>query len=93
MFASITQKLKGWKTIIFSRLLVFLGALAGVVYPLLQMIDGQQIGVFIPPKYTPFIPIIIAFIGMISEGLRRVTTGPVGSKGDIPATPQTKAGD
>jgi hypothetical protein len=93
MFASITQKLKGWKTIIFARFLVGLGALAGIIYPLLQLVNGDQIGVFIPPKYTPLIPLIVAVIGMVNEGLRRVTTGPVGSKGEVAATPQTKAGD
>jgi hypothetical protein len=93
MFSRITEKLKGYKTIIWARALVLLGMLAGAVYPLLQMVNGEQIGVFIPPKYTPFIPLIVAAIGMITEWLRHVTTGPVGSKGDTPATPQTKAGD
>jgi len=93
MFASITQKLKGWKTIIFARFLVLMGLLAGAVVPLLQLVNGDQIGIFIPPKYTPFIPIIVAAIGMITEWLRHVTTGPVGSKGEVAATPQTKAGD
>ena len=93
MFASITQKLKGWKTIIWARVLVFVGLVSGAVVPLLQMVNGDQIGVFIPPKYTPFIPLVVAAIGMITEWLRHVTTGPVGSKGDVPATPQTKAGD
>jgi hypothetical protein len=57
------------------------------------MVNGDQIGVFIPPKYTPFIPLIMAAIGIVTEMLRRVTTGPIGSKGDAPATPETKAGD
>ena len=93
MFASITQKLKGWKTIIWARTVVLLGLLSGVVIPLLQMVNGDQIGIFIPPKYTPFIPLIVAAIGMVTEWLRHVTTGPVGSKGEVAATPQTKAGD
>lgn len=93
MFSRIAEKLKGYKTIIWARALVLLGMLAGAVYPLLQMVNGEQIGIFIPPKYTPFIPLIVAAIGMITEWLRHVTTGPVGSKGDTPATPQTKAGD
>jgi len=93
MFASITQKLKGWKTIIWARCLVFIGLLAGAVVPVLQEIRGDQIGVFIPPKYTPFIPLVLTVIGVVTEGLRHVTTGPVGSKGEVAATPQTKAGD
>jgi cell division protein FtsX len=93
MLVGILERLKGWKTIIWARSLTVLGLIAGVVLPLLQLIDGSQIGIFIPPKYTPFIPLIVAVIGMITEWLRRVTTGPVGSKGEEAPKPETKAGD
>ena len=63
MFASIREKLKGWKTIIWARALTIGGLIAGIVLPLLQAINGDQIGVFIPPKYTPFIPLIVSVIG------------------------------
>jgi hypothetical protein len=93
MFAAIREKLKGWKTIIWARALVIFGIIAGAVLPLLQMIDGSQVGVFIPPKYTPFIPLIVAVIGMVTETLRRMTTGPVGAKGDAAPKVDVKAGD
>jgi len=93
MFAKIAEKLKGWKTIIWARALTAFGLIAGILVPLLQLVNGDQIGFFISQKYTPFIPLIVAAIGMITEWLRRVTTGPVGSKGDEPATPAIKAGD
>lgn len=93
MFAAIREKLKGWKTIIWARALMVFGLVAGAVLPILQMIDGSQIGIFIPPKYTPFIPLIVAAIGMVTEWLRRVTTGPVGAKGDEAPAPDVKAGD
>jgi hypothetical protein len=90
---ALLERLKGWKTIIWARALTAFGLIAGVLVPLLQLVNGDQIGFFISPKYTPFIPLIIAAIGMITEWLRRVTTGPVGSKGEEAATPETKAGD
>jgi len=93
LFERIKQKLRGWKTIIWARALVVFGVVAGFVLPILQMIDGSQIGVFIPPKYTPFIPMIVAVIGAVTEWLRRVTTGPVGAKGEEAPSPEVKAGD
>lgn len=93
MFAKLREKLKGWKTIIWARMLVVLGLVAGVLVPLLQVVNGDQIGFFIPPKYTPFIPLIAAVIGLVTEWLRRVTTGPVGAKGDEAPAPDVKAGD
>ena len=93
MFANIREKIKGWKTIIWARTLTVIGLVVGAILPLLQLIDGAQIGIFIPPKYTPFIPLIVALIGIITEWLRRVTTGPVGAKGDEAPPPQVKAGD
>jgi cell division protein FtsX len=93
MFAGLRQKLVGWKTIIWARTLVVLGLVAGGIVPILQLIDGSQIGFFIPPKYTPFIPLIVAAIGIVTEWLRRITTGPVGSKGEETPSPEAKAGD
>jgi hypothetical protein len=63
MLAGLRQKLVGWKTIIWARTLVVLGLVAGGIVPILQLIDGSQIGFFIPPKYTPFIPLIVARSG------------------------------
>jgi len=93
MFANIQERLKGWKTIIWARTLTAIGLIAGVVVPLLQAVNGDQIGFFIPPKYTPFIPLIVSVIGIVTEWLRHVTTGPVGSKGEEAPAPETKAGD
>lgn len=93
MFAGIREKLKGWKTIIFARSLVIIGTIVGGVIPLLQMVTSEQISSILPDKLIPWSPLIIAAIGLMAEWLRRTTTGPVGSKGEEPATPETKAGD
>lgn len=93
MYAAIREKLKGWKTIIWSRALVVVGVVAGFVIPMLQMLTSEQISSLLPPHLVPWAPLILVAIGGVTEWLRRSTTGPVGSKGDEPATPETKAGD
>lgn len=89
MFAKIRFKIEGWKTIIWARTLV----LIGVVVTVLSVMTGDEVSAILPDRYKPFAPMILALIGIVTEALRRVTTGPVGSKGDQPATPETKAGD
>jgi drug/metabolite transporter (DMT)-like permease len=78
MFTSFLERVKGWKTIIFARALVLLGVLLTV----LSALTGDEIGAMLPDKYRPFAPLVLALVGVVTEGLRRVTDGPVGAKGD-----------
>ena len=89
MFAKLRFKLEGWKTIIWARALVVIGALVTV----LSVMTGDQVSALLPDKYKPFAPLVLVVVGLVTELLRRMTTGPVGSKGDEPATTETKAGD
>lgn len=93
MFASLREKLKGWKTIIWARLLIVLGLLAGALVPILQAFTSDTVSALIPPQYQPFAPLILSVIGVVTEALRHVTTGPVGAKGDDPPPLGIKAGD
>lgn len=88
-----SEKLKGWKTMIWSSFLTGLGLIATFLIGILPLIDGTQIGIFIPPEYTPFIPLILAAIGLVTGALRAITTGPVGAKGEAEPKPNVKAGD
>lgn len=86
MFAKVREKLKGWKTVIVNAVL----GLAGAAYPLYLEFQSIDLTPVIPAKYVSAFVIFNALIGI---GLRCITTGPVGSKGEEPATPDTKAGD
>ncbi len=86
MFSTIKQKLKGWKTIIANAITGLPAALYGL-YLEFQTVDFTPV---IPEKYAAAAVVGMSVLGVI---LRLITTGPVGSKGDIPATPATKAGD
>ena len=93
MFANIREKLKGWKTIIWSWFLILLGLVFGLIIPLLDALNVAQVNAVIPEKLVPFAPLILVAVGEVTKRLRQVTTGPVGSKGDAPASSATRAGD
>ena len=93
MWGTFREKIKGWKTIIWSYALIFVGAVLGVVVPVLDALNVTYINAAIPSQYVPYAPLILIIIGQVTKMLREATTGPVGSKGDTPATPNTKAGD
>ncbi len=93
MLTLIRERLKGWKTIVWSRFLVTFGVVTGILVPLLGSITTDQNGTIIPASRAPFAPTILVLIGVINEWLRRITTGPVGAKGDEAPPPETKAGD
>ena len=93
MFAKLREKLKGWKTIIWSYALMAIGGVLGLGLPLLDALDITQVNAIIPPKYVPFAPLVLIFIGQITKMLRQATTGPVGAKGDEAPAPNVKAGD
>ena len=76
MWTNITYRLNGWKTIIWARSLVVLG----LVVTLLAAVDPSMILALIPPQYAPFAPLIIAFIGGVTEWLRHYTVAPIGVK-------------
>lgn len=86
MFAAIRIKLKGYKTII-ANAVVGLPASALYVYTQFSTVDVTPV---LPAKYVAAFIVANAVLGIV---LRLVTTGPVGSKGDEPATPAIKAGD
>lgn len=89
MLAAFKEKIKGWKTIIWARALVLLG----LVLTLISVMDVNALTVLLPDRYKPLAPMILVLIGLVTEALRRVTSGPVGSKGDEAPPPDTKAGD
>ena len=93
MFAKLRFKLEGWKTIIWSYLLMAIGAILGIGLPLLDALDVAQVNAIIPQKYVPFAPLVLILIGQITKMLRQATTGPVGSKGNDAPTANVKAGD
>jgi hypothetical protein len=93
MFAAIRERLKGWKTIIWSRMLVVVGVVAGAIVPMLGVINGDMITALLPEKALPFAPLVLVVIGVVNETLRRFTTGPVGAKGDEEPALNVKAGD
>lgn len=86
MFSRITEKLKGWKTIIVN-MITGLPAALYVLYLQFSTIDFTPV---IPQKYAAYFVVGMSVLGIL---LRLITTGPVGSKGEVAATPQTKAGD
>lgn len=86
MFAKLREKLKGWKTVVWNLFIALSGVIA-VALQQLGLIDWSQ---YVGPIGAVFISLAISAIGI---GLRTMTTGPVGSKGEQPATPDTKAGD
>ena len=86
MFSRITEKLKGWKTIIVNTITGLPAALY-VLYLQFETVDFTPV---IPQKYAAYFVVGMSVLGIF---LRLITTGPVGSKGEVAATPQTKAGD
>ena len=93
MFANIRERLKGYKTIIWSWSLMTIGVLLGVVLPVLDALNVTYINAVIPQKYVQFAPLILIVIGQITKMLRQVTTGPVGAKGNVTPPANVKAGD
>lgn len=87
MWATFTQRVKGWKTIIVNTLLGLPAALYGI-YLQFGTVDFTPV---IPAKYVAMFMVGWAVLGVI---LRIITTGPVGSKSDVVPAPQAvKAGD
>jgi hypothetical protein len=93
MFAALREKLKGWKTIIWADFLMIIGFACGIIVPILDALNIAQIGAIVPDKFVTFSPLILVIIGQITKSLRKVTTGPVGAKGDEAPAPDVKAGD
>jgi hypothetical protein len=86
MFARITEKLKGWKTIIANALT----GLPAALYGLYLQFQGVDVTPLIPAKYVALAVFGMSVLGVV---LRLITTGPVGSKGEETPSPQIKAGD
>ena len=78
MWAALVTKIKGWKTLIWSGILVALGAIGTIM----AAFNGDMVAALLPDKYKPFAPMVLMLIGAITGGLRLITTGPVGDKGN-----------
>ena len=89
MWTNIAYRLNGWKTIIFARSL----GLVGLLVSLLTAIDPGMVLALVPPKYAPFVPLILTAIGVVVEWLRHYTVAPIGVKVTTtevdPGPPQT----
>lgn len=86
MFAKLRKKLEGWKTVLWNAFL-------GLAPVLLVTLDKLQ-AVDLSQYMTWWMAIVVGFVvSAIGVWLRYVTTGPIGSKGDEPPAPDTKAGD
>lgn len=86
MFAKLREKLKGWKTMIWNGF-VAVTPVALVSLDKLQALDLSQ-------YMTWWMAIIVGFlVSAVGVWLRYVTTGPVGSKGEVAPAADTKAGD
>ncbi|MFN3349635.1 glycoside hydrolase family 108 protein [Pseudorhodoplanes sp.] len=73
VFASVRDRLKGWRTLIFGGAVT----LAGATLDLLDAFQFVDIAPLLPPEHALK---IIAAIGIVTVALRLVTTGRVGSK-------------
>ncbi len=86
MFASLRERLKGWKT-------VWVNSIVGVPSTLLFLwteFSSVDFTPLIPAKYVALFLVLNSVLGVI---LRICTTGPVGSKGTQEPTANVKAGD
>jgi hypothetical protein len=72
-FASLREKLKGWRTLIFGGAVT----VAGAALDILDALKLVDITPLLPPEHALK---IIAMIGVVTVVLRLVTTGRVGSK-------------
>ncbi len=84
-FAELREHAKGWKTVI-------LGALVGAPLAVLQILEAFSVvdhATILPPPWGQRLALGVS-VAMIL--LRLITTGPVGSKGNVEVT-NAKAGD
>jgi hypothetical protein len=86
MFVKLREKLKGWKTIVINALI---GVPAAALF-FLDKLSAVDITPLIPTQYAAAAVAGMALLGVI---LRIVTTGPIGSKGNVTPAPDVKAGD
>ncbi len=93
MFAAIREKLKGYRTIIFSWILIVFGVVFGILAPVLDALNVTYLNLVMPQWAVPYAPLLLIAIGEIVKKLRKATTGPVGSKGDAAPAANVKAGD
>lgn len=88
MFTSLTQKLKGFKTLILARVYVGAGALVAlhdIAVPYVAGVDWTPV-----TSRFPAWTVLVAVTGITFEVLRHATTGPVGHKGDAEPAPKAE---
>jgi len=93
MFATLREKLKGWKTMIAAALWGAAGFIVEFHDQAIVWIGGAGVDwkTLIPAHWLPYIMIGSA---VLFGYLRWITTGPVGSKSEKEPAPQSvKAGD
>jgi hypothetical protein len=86
MWAKLREHAKGWRTIIVNAAL----GLPSLLYTLYLALNGVDFTPVIPAQY---VAVFALFWSLLGIGLRLITTGPAGSKGDVAPAPETKAGD
>lgn len=64
------------ETILWSRFLIVLGLIPPILDQL-QLFNVPAVLGVIPPKYQPYLSLVFAVLGIISEILRRATTKPL----------------
>lgn len=58
-------------TLVWARLLMFVGTVGVVILPLLDSLKVIDASAWLPPKYVPYAPLILAVIGLVTEQLRK----------------------
>ena len=86
MFAAISRKLKGWKTVAANTAI---GLPATLLY-VYEQFQGVDVTPLIPAKYAAAAVAGMAVLGVV---LRLITTGPLGHKGEARPATEPKEGD
>lgn len=63
----------GFRTILWSRFLM----IAGAALPVLDQIGTVNLADLVKPEWAKYVPLTLLAIGLITEWLRHITTGPV----------------
>ncbi len=73
----LLPQLKGFRTQLFGAAVTLVGGVIPLATEMLGYLQAQDLAQILPPQYAP---LVMLFIGIMVIVLRRVTTGPVGTK-------------
>ena len=76
---------KGFRTLLWSRFLM----ISGILIPVLDQIGTIDLSAFFKEEWAKYVPIVLLFIGLITEELRKVTNGPIAVSPPDPIDPPT----